>query len=78
MSPYCKPNPEAFALALDIAGESNPSRCIMIDDLPNTVRAAKALGLYSILFGAAASNGDSDAAIDDWSQLPTLLNGGRS
>jgi putative hydrolase of the HAD superfamily len=73
MNPYCKPNPEAFALALKIAGESNPSKCIMIDDMPNTVKAAKALGLYSVLFGAAASNGDSDATLSDWRQLPALL-----
>jgi putative hydrolase of the HAD superfamily len=75
MDPYCKPNPEAFALALEVAGESTRSKCIMIDDLPNTVKAAKALGLYSVLFGAAASNGDSDATLSDWRQLPALLNG---
>jgi putative hydrolase of the HAD superfamily len=75
MDPYCKPNPEAFALALNIAGESTPSKCMMIDDLPGTVKAAKSLGLYSVLFGAAASNGESDAALSDWRQLPSLLNG---
>lgn len=75
MSPYCKPNPESFTLALDIAGESNPSRCVMIDDLPNTVKAAKGLGMYSILFGATTSNGDADASLSDWMQLPALLNG---
>jgi pyrimidine 5'-nucleotidase len=74
MDPYCKPNPEAFALALKVAGESTPSNCIMIDDMQNTVKAAKALGLYSVLFGAGASNGDSDAAFSDWRQLPELLN----
>lgn len=75
MDPYCKPNSEAFALALKVAGESTPSKCIMIDDLPNTVIAAKGLGLYSILFGAGASNGDSDATLSDWRQLPSLING---
>ena len=75
IDPYCKPNSEAFALALKVAGESTPSKCIMIDDLPNTVKAAKGLGLYSVLFGAPDSNGDSDATISDWFQLPSLLNG---
>ena len=75
MDPYCKPNSEAFALAMQAAGESIPSKCIMIDDLPQTVKAAKALGLYSVLYGAAAPVADSDAAFTDWRQLPALLNG---
>lgn len=74
MDPYCKPNPEAFALAMEAAGESSAAKCIMIDDLPNTVKAAKALGLYAILYGTATPDSDSQAAISDWRQLPALLN----
>lgn len=77
MAPYCKPNPESFELALKIAGESNPSKCVMIDDLPGTVKAAKDLGLFSILFGTTAATPESDAAISDWRQLPALLNGSK-
>jgi putative hydrolase of the HAD superfamily len=75
MDPYCKPSPESFALAMTAAGESDPSQCVMIDDLPHTTRAAKAFGLYSILYGAAVPGPDADAAFSDWSQLPALLNG---
>lgn len=75
MDPYCKPSPEAFKIALSIAGESDPSKCVMMDDLPHTTRAAKDFGLYAILFGASASSADADAVFSDWSQLPTLLNG---
>lgn len=75
MDPFCKPSPESFALAMKVAGESDPQKCVMIDDLPHTTRAAKALGLYSLLFGAAASGSDADAAFSDWRQLSTLLNG---
>lgn len=74
MDPYCKPSPEAFALAMQAAGEKDPSKCIMIDDLPHTVKAAKTLGMYSVLFGAAAPDGVSDASISDWRQLPAILN----
>ena len=55
MDPYCKPSPEAFKIALSIAGESDPSKCVMMDDLPHTTRAAKDFGLYAILFGAVRS-----------------------
>ncbi|MBI3738887.1 MAG: pyrimidine 5'-nucleotidase [Chloroflexi bacterium] len=75
MDQFCKPKPEAFALAMKTAGESDPSKCVMIDDLPHTTRAAKALGLYSLLYGAPATGPEADAAFSDWSQLPALLNG---
>jgi putative hydrolase of the HAD superfamily len=75
MDPYCKPSPEAFRIALDVAGESDPSKCVMIDDLPHTTRAAKELGLYAILYGASASSADADAVFSDWTQLSVLLNG---
>ena len=75
MQPYCKPSPEAFALAMQTAGESSPARCVMIDDLPHTTRAARALGLYSLLYGAESSGLDADAAFSDWRLLPGLLDG---
>jgi len=74
MEPYCKPSPEAFKIAMKIAGESDPSKCVMMDDLPHTTRAAKAFGLYAILFGASIVGPDEDAAFSDWSQLPAILN----
>ena len=94
VDPYCKPSREAFQIALNAAGESDPSKCVMIDDMPHTTRAAKDFGLYAILYGSAVANhhgsavpnhfgesapgADMDAAFNDWSQLPALLNGGRS
>lgn len=77
MDPFCKPKPEAFALAMEAARESDPRKCVMIDDLPHTTRAAKALGLYSLLYGAPVQGQDADAAFTDWRQLPGLLNGSR-
>jgi putative hydrolase of the HAD superfamily len=73
VEPYCKPNPEAFAIAMRLAGESDPSKCVMIDDLPHTTRASKALGVYSVLYGTSALSPDSDAVFGDWRDLPALL-----
>ena len=75
VAPYCKPMPEAFAIAMQAAGESDPARCVMIDDLPRTTRAAKASGLYGILYGQNQTPPDVDASFSDWRQLPALLNG---
>jgi pyrimidine 5'-nucleotidase len=73
MSPHCKPMPEAFRIAMRAAGETDPARCVMIDDLPHTTRAARELGLYSILYGCNEPHPDADACFTSWEQLPGLL-----
>jgi len=51
VAPFCKPMPESFRIAMQLAGETDPARCVMIDDLPRTTRAARELGIYSLLYG---------------------------
>jgi pyrimidine 5'-nucleotidase len=75
IEPYCKPMPESFAIALKIAGETDPHRCVMIDDLPRTTRAAREQGLYALLYGVSEPHPDADSVFNDWSALPALLNG---
>ncbi|MEW6401271.1 MAG: pyrimidine 5'-nucleotidase [Chloroflexota bacterium] len=73
MAPYCKPMPESFELAMKAAGETDPSRCIMVDDLTRTTRAARAVGMSSILYGRELANGDANTHFFDWSELPQIL-----
>lgn len=73
IAPYCKPMPESFEIALKLAGESDPSRCVMIDDIHRTTRAARAAGLFSILYNGTASDGAADAYLTDWNDLKDLL-----
>lgn len=75
VAPYCKPMPESFGIALKIASETDPSRCVMIDDLPRTTLAARQAGLFSILFGQDTPNPDANATLTDWQKLPHILNG---
>ena len=75
MSPFCKPNPEAFAIAMQVADETEPMNCVMIDDLPHTTQAARDFGLFSVLYGREESHSDADACFVDWRELPNLLNG---
>lgn len=75
VAPYCKPMPESFEIAMRTAGENDPGRCVMIDDLPRTARAAREAGWYSILFGLDTLHPDADATLSDWRDLPSLLNG---
>jgi len=73
IDPYCKPMPESFDIAMKVAGETDPTRCVMIDDLARTTRAAKEVGLSSILYGGTMVNGDADANLSDWNELRGIL-----
>ena len=73
--PYAKPQPKAFARAMEIVGENDPASCVMIDDLPRTTRAAKDFGLFSILKGNKGNADDADVRLENWEDLPALLNG---
>jgi len=74
VSPHCKPMPESIEIALRVAGNPDPRRCAILDDLPRTTRVARQAGIFSILVGeAAAEDGDADAVLRDWHSLPVLL-----
>jgi pyrimidine 5'-nucleotidase len=71
--PYCKPMPESFAIAMDLADEPDPRKCVMIDDLPRTTRAALEVGMASILYGTDIPTPDASGVFTDWRHLPILL-----
>lgn len=73
INPYCKPMPESFQIAMKYANETDTSKCVMIDDINRTTRAAKAQGLFSILYNEKFNDGDADAQLTDWSQLREIL-----
>ncbi len=73
VAPYCKPMPESFAIAMDIADEPDPRKCVMIDDLPRTTRAALNVGMASLLYGCDEPTEDASGVITDWRHLPILL-----
>ncbi len=75
IDPYCKPIPKSFEIAQTLAGEPDPRRCVMIDDLPRTTRAARQRGLLALLYGKSEPHPDADAVFSDWSRLPALLDG---
>jgi putative hydrolase of the HAD superfamily len=73
VSPYCKPMPESFAIAMDLADEPDPRKCVMIDDLPRTTRAALQAGMASLLYGCDEPTEDASGVFSDWTHLPILL-----
>jgi len=75
VAPYCKPMPESFRIAMQIAGESDPAKCVMIDDLPRTIQAAQDAGMFGILRSRTGLDEATGAVLVNWEQLPGLLNG---
>jgi putative hydrolase of the HAD superfamily len=75
LAPYCKPMPESFELALQAAGSPDPRTCALLDDQARITRAARNLGLYTILVGKDSAGEDADAALIKWTDLPRLLDG---
>jgi pyrimidine 5'-nucleotidase len=73
IAPYCKPMPESFAIAMDLADEPDPRKCVMIDDLPRTTRAALSVGMASLLYGSDVPTDDASGVFTDWTHLPVLL-----
>jgi len=73
IAPYCKPMPESFAIAMDLADEPDPRKCVMIDDLSRTTRAALNVGMASILYGSDIPTADASGVFTDWKDLPILL-----
>jgi pyrimidine 5'-nucleotidase len=73
VEPYCKPMPESFAIAMDLADEPDPRKCVMIDDLPRTTRAALNVGMASLLYGCNEPTEDASGVFTDWTHLPILL-----
>ena len=73
VAPYCKPMPESFAIAMDLADEPDPRKCVMIDDLPRTTRAALNAGMASLLYGCDEPTEDASGVFTDWRHLPILL-----
>ncbi len=83
LEPYCKPMRASFEIALQLAGEREAGKCVMIDDLPRTTRAAREFGFFSVLMvaqsatimGDHASSPDADATLARLIDLPKLLDG---
>ena len=53
ISPYCKPQPPAFQMALSQSGEIDPSRCLLIDDTLANIQAAYTFGFQVVMVGSS-------------------------
>jgi len=73
IKPWCKPQPEAFVKALELASVDDPKNCIMIDDAYRNLVTAHELGLFTVQVGAKTALDPIDAAISKLEDLPAVL-----
>ena len=74
IAPYCKPQPEAYQIALQRAGNPDPRTCLMLDDSPRTLATAQSLGFATVCVGGqAAPTGGCNATIPHLLDLLNVL-----
>jgi pyrimidine 5'-nucleotidase len=73
ISPFCKPQVEAFKKALEIAQVADPSECVMIDDASRNLLAASEAGLFTIQVGVEDCPAGIDASILSLLDLPSVI-----
>ena len=76
---HSKPEPEAYMLALQIAGESDPRNCVIIDDSLRNLLPAHRIGFTTVLVNPhppALTNGSSPHhIISQLAELPMAMPG---
>lgn len=70
LEPYCKPLPEAYNLALEIAKVSNSGTYALLDDSPQNLAPAKDMGFFTILIGQNSNHPSAVRAIENIHDLP--------
>ena len=69
----CKPEPEAYYMAMAQAGELDPSRCVLLDNSPRNLVPALALGFTTVLVGSEAPHPAANVVIPSLMALPEVL-----
>jgi len=70
--PWCKPHPEAFEIALKLAGGPEPAETLFVDDLETNLDAARALGIQTVRVSGQAVE-SSHPIINNLAELPVYL-----
>lgn len=73
MNFVCKPDPQAYQIALNKAGETFPEQCVYLDDAARNLAPAFELGFFTVL---VSSNGNEPVAkqtINRPHDLPRVL-----
>ena len=70
--PWCKPHPEAFEIALKLAGGPEPEETLFVDDLETNLDAARALGIQTLRVSSVVVE-SNHPVIQSLVELPAFL-----
>lgn len=73
IKPFCKPQREAFELALRLSGIQKPDHCVVLDDNTLNLQTASNLGMFSIKVGVNDCPAGCDAAVISLLDLPSVI-----
>lgn len=70
----CKPDHRAYTRALELAGETNPENCVLIDDSIRNLTPAHRMGFTTVLVGSTENDPSADYSIKSLKELPQVFN----
>jgi pyrimidine 5'-nucleotidase len=73
VTPFCKPQPGAFECALYMAGEQDPTQCVLVDDGVPNLASARQFGFHTVRVGSAEPSPDYEVGIPTIHELPGVL-----
>lgn len=73
IAPFCKPMPESFHLAVKIAAVKDLSRCVIFEDSPRNLTAARSLGLFTVQVGKNGTSSPAHLQINTIHDLPAIF-----
>ncbi len=76
ISPYCKPQPEAFQIALELFGGLNPAECVFIDDSMRNIQTAANMGMSVVYINENRQPSLLYPSIRYLKELPKVLSTG--
>lgn len=65
----CKPEKQAYLLAMSLTEQDDPKRCVLIDDSIRNLEPAHELGFKTVLIGSGESHQAADISINNLSEL---------
>ena len=70
----CKPDRQAYVRALELAGETNPEKCVLLDDSIRNLIPAHQAGFTTVLVGSPQHHETADYSIQNLKDLPQVFN----
>jgi putative hydrolase of the HAD superfamily len=70
---FCKPEKEAYQAAMELAGETDPQRCVFLDDSPRNLAPARSMGFTTVLVGSREPHPAAHHAVSSVKDLPQAM-----